>query len=1028
MLYQPEWRGHWIKAPDAQAHYHAYFRKTFQVNSGVVNAWLQMAADNEFILKVNGRLIGSDYLHLSSNLYSLRSRLEESGQQAGHDLEYRLGANPDMQWTPQREWVIGTLYDITPYLKVGTNLITVLVQTNSAHPRLIIDGAVELENGISLSLATDTTWRANTIGEVKAGLEWDELSFPDDHWESAVIDSDDSLGMPSTTVDPAAFQIKPQGQWMSGASSSTEDLFLRHSILLGNTPEDGWIRVYANYSYDVFVNGHRLNMGGGLIRGRWQDVIRIMDIKSLLQRGENVIAISVHAPLQQPGYSERARVFLDALIRLPEGEIRIDSGPGWRVTNAAPAGWITPGFNDSEWRSPELLPLPKASTTSIGKRKKFFGFEIAYAQLWQQNLLITAAIFVILAIGTIFATSSGLRHLHPDPNVITRFVMLSLVPAFALAGIALLLRHRFAVDETKLWLAQPGIWQAVFILLLALVGTGLMACWSKLRAFPGVGDKLSEGSYSTNKSPQRRSLANFLHYASLAAVIAAGAYLRLRDLGFEWLQNDEFVSVSAARGILESNAPTYPSGVWYTRSPFYHYLLAAFIAWFGDTSEAVRLPSAILGIMLLVLMYSVARDISGRRTVALLVVGFLAISPWEIFMARSARFYTLMQFFAVAAIYYFIKGFIREHVPKYQICFFIFYTLAFLSQEVVIILVPAFFVGYLLFAKPFNWRDSKVLSSGLVTFFFIVAIDGITFNTLCLTNLAGISPVTGSIISPHLVDLFGYILDLFVGQGRANVLLTVLFFAALPIWFYRQDKVFVFLFLVIVLTLLAATSLIMQVRPRYIFALYPIFILMALSGLFELLCSKQKVAENDITGASFQSMGRLVGTFAIVITVGALIWSQQPVRLWESYSQHINAGDMEATRFVSSHRKPGDLLITAHPQAGLYFSQKVDYYLMGWVAFDEIFRKNGVMIDRWWGGELIDSVDKLRYVLERAERAWIVIGELRFTRQLDNDTKEFLKKNLRLVYQPFNSNVYLWEKPKGMIFIPEHYQRERNLF
>lgn len=1023
-LYKPRWRGQWIKAPETWPQ-RTYFRKIFQVNGSIANAWVQIAAYKQFVLTINGKNVGSNP-HLWSNLNGFRSTVNEPGQRAGGDIGYRVSTNPDVQWTPQREWLVGTLYDITPYLVNGTNLIAVSVQTNSGYPRLIIDGEVQLEDGTTQPLVTDRTWKTNTLAEVRGGLEWNELMFSDTHWEAAVADDGKTLGMPITLVDPVVYQVKPRGHWMSSeASAASRNLYLRRTVFLEDTPEDSWLRVYANHSYDLFINDHRVDLGRTAFRDREPSAIKIIGIKTLLNRGRNIIAINVHPPLRHKRESAPARVFIDGLLRVRgKGETWLDAGLRWRAINQARPGWTTKWFNDSDWQSPVLLPLQ----TSIRVGKRFYGSEVDYAQSWRQSLLVTSVTFVTLALGTAFVASAALRRAPLDPKAVAQLMALSLVPALALVGTALVLKLRFAVDDTKLWLAQPWVWQTVFVLAFALVGTGLITCWAKLRTHASIRDGLPISPHFDGESQRRGSLADFLHYASLVAVIMGGSSLLLWDLGFEGLQNDESVSVSAALGILESGAPEYPSGVWYTRSPLYHYLLAFFIALLGHTPETVRLPSAITGIAFLVMMYRVACDISSRRTVALLTVGLLAISPWEILMARSARFYILMQLFATAAIYYFIKGFIREHVPKYQLRFFICYTLAFLSQEVVVMLVPAFVVGYLLFAKRFNWRDSKTMVAGLIVFLLIAAIDVITFNVRCLTNLAGVSPGTGSIISPHVINLFGFANELFIGRGHGNILLTVLFLAGLPIWFRRQDRVFVFLFLVVVLTLLVATVLILQVRPRYIFVLHPILILMALTGLFEVLWPKRKAAANGLVEARLWPMKRFVGAFSTVIILGGIVWSQQPIRLWESYSQHINTGgDMQAIRFVSSQRGPNDLLITGHSQTAIFYSQRVNYYLVGRVAFDEIFRKDGVLIDRWGGGELIDSVDKLRYVLERAERAWIVLGDRRIT-QLDEDLREFLKSNLRLVYQPFFNNVYLWEKSRGMVFMPAHQQRERNLF
>ncbi|MHC5731747.1 MAG: glycosyl transferase, partial [Nostoc sp.] len=69
----------------------------------------------------------------------------------------------------------------------------------------------------------------------------------------------------------------------------------------------------------------------------------------------------------------------------------------------------------------------------------------------------------------------------------------------------------------------------------------------------------------------------------LILIVSIGFGLRVYNLGFIDLDPDENTSLDAARGILRTGAPIATSGIWYTRGPFYHYLLALWLRLVGDS-------------------------------------------------------------------------------------------------------------------------------------------------------------------------------------------------------------------------------------------------------------------------------------------------------------------------------------------------------------------------------------------------------------------------------------------------------------
>src|SRR5688572_5578807 len=125
----------------------------------------------------------------------------------------------------------------------------------------------------------------------------------------------------------------------------------------------------------------------------------------------------------------------------------------------------------------------------------------------------------------------------------------------------------------------------------------------------------------------------------LALIVAIGAYLRIADLGALGFRWDEDLSGLAVRAILEKGVPELPSGMVYLRGGFFSHLMAASASLFGFSEFALRLPAALFGIALIVVAYAYGAALFGRA-VGLVTAGVLAISFWDIDLARYARFYS----------------------------------------------------------------------------------------------------------------------------------------------------------------------------------------------------------------------------------------------------------------------------------------------------------------------------------------------------------------------------------------------------
>ncbi len=81
--------------------------------------------------------------------------------------------------------------------------------------------------------------------------------------------------------------------------------------------------------------------------------------------------------------------------------------------------------------------------------------------------------------------------------------------------------------------------------------------------------------------------------------------------------------------------PLFPRGFGDFKPPLYTYLTVPFVAILGLTVEAVRLPAAILGILTVLMVFFLARELF-NEVVAFWSSLLLALSPWHIQISRTA--------------------------------------------------------------------------------------------------------------------------------------------------------------------------------------------------------------------------------------------------------------------------------------------------------------------------------------------------------------------------------------------------------
>ncbi len=150
--------------------------------------------------------------------------------------------------------------------------------------------------------------------------------------------------------------------------------------------------------------------------------------------------------------------------------------------------------------------------------------------------------------------------------------------------------------------------------------------------------------------------------------------------------------------------PTYIQSLSEWRAPLLMYVTAPFVGLMGPSTFSVRLPSALLGVASIFLIFLLARQLFPNRKylgeVAALV---LTLSPWHLHYTRNATEQGLFFFLVLLGVYLYLKNLATK---KYSAIFLIPFVLTFYTYSIANLFVPVLGL-ILLIVFPPNWKKIR---------------------------------------------------------------------------------------------------------------------------------------------------------------------------------------------------------------------------------------------------------------------------------------------------------------------------------
>ena len=167
------------------------------------------------------------------------------------------------------------------------------------------------------------------------------------------------------------------------------------------------------------------------------------------------------------------------------------------------------------------------------------------------------------------------------------------------------------------------------------------------------------------------------------------------------------------------------------KPPMYAYLDIIPIKIFGLNEFAVRFPSALFGLLTVLITYFLTKriffDSKSKELYALFSALFLAISPWHIMLSRAAFEANIATFFLAGGIWLFLKG-VQEKkwYVVISIIFFVFSIYTFNTARIVVPIL-VLFLG-ILFRKKLIENKKQTFVAVIVGVLLVLPILGFLFS------------------------------------------------------------------------------------------------------------------------------------------------------------------------------------------------------------------------------------------------------------------------------------------------------------
>ncbi|RAR49718.1 glycosyltransferase family 39 protein [Flavobacterium lacus] len=331
----------------------------------------------------------------------------------------------------------------------------------------------------------------------------------------------------------------------------------------------------------------------------------------------------------------------------------------------------------------------------------------------------------------------------------------------------------------------------------------------------------------------------------LLFILFIGAVLRLYKLDYQSLWIDEIFSMIQA-------SPENPIGKIYSylrendpHPPLYYFSLHSFLILFGDTVWVGRFFSAFCGIIGIIAIYFLAKEILNKK-IGLLAAFLTAINYFHIYYSQEVRMYSLMFLTTTLSFLYLIK-FIKSPSKKSMLWYSLFALLMIYTQFFSLFTLFSQYVILLYFVlRPYKIGSRKFLMlsflSGFITLIFYIPGILIFLKT---------SEMNSIWIQLPDIDVYTKMVKEFFGFSEVLIFLIGILSMSFFIKLFKRESIkegyinpidekqvfsffviFIWIFVTILIPLIASYVNLPMIVSRYFINILPAILILVGSGLY----------------------------------------------------------------------------------------------------------------------------------------------------------------------------------------------------
>ena len=1026
----------WIEAPEVAPI--AYFRKEVFLSVPAAQAWLEVAATDDYGVYINDRTIGK-----------------------GTGLKTRVAG----------------IYDIKRHLKVGTNVIAVS-SSRTSYPgstQILVRVIIKEPSGKVTSLVSDEQWRVSSHkGIVGGSEEWNSPLVDEQVWPKARRSAINGKPVPIAWVDtnPLLLELPTSGSWIMAENAGTEAVFST-SINADHARQETWIQVASSGDVDLLVNGHVVTPAiPSSATGKALPHLAAPSSsptqgpeETQPSAGGNATETtpkpaSSASPSEKPQETEpgvspqgspaagntKAPLFEPAILSAYDISYWIKKGPNAIVatvrTEHLPATLFATGFliredgttsrfeTSSAWQigdqsagnrpllSQRPIELGKDGLAPWGYLKQDLARPVDhsdFATIARSCLVISMTTIAVVALWLLVSAFAAAQRREPLARAMARD---ALFHGPIVAGLALLLLPNYDLRFPTNWSFQPKF---VIAAILALLAIRLLHFWANGRTAFDLKSRIAQLRDTDFRAA--------LPYLVLAAIMLLGFCLRYHNLAYMSFDHDEMGLINKSKGIFKLGFPyiVYAGEIrWITTYELVPYAQALSALFFGYSEWSMRLPNCIMGTLTIGVIALMGRRLFNWR-VGLFAAFIYTCMPLNIRWAQNAFYPQQCQFLTLLTMWFFYEAIrTRPLHRRFLTAASVTFCFTYLSWEGTGFLLPAFMIA-LLVVRPFEWWWLKEFHLYRCLFFMgVVVVAQYCSRTIAgdpyLMVGSGLSNVAGPslfFLTPAYTPEF-YIDKLWLSEN--HVFFTIMIFLGLP--FCWRQRGFRYVFTVLVVLWFLHTNFLAALSPRYCYYYQPLVILAGTAAaitLYDRLVSLAHRAGN--------ATGARVAAHATGLAVLILLFLQSNESVMKEYALS-SKGDQPTlmtrmntyrydyrgvAQYVKNHFRPGDRIIPGIPHvfawyAGMPGDYSMDTLLGTKTGYNQLLAEPR-FIDKFAGLPVVRNITELREVISPAHRTWVVFAPYANFEKLESPSVlEYLHQTGRVEFESYRAKVMLVER------------------